>query len=105
MASLRRLFNELIVVFLLGLVQPRRLGENIEVLLRRGLVLLHLHEPLDEQLGQLAEIERSGEAFPDSDQLLHWRVDTLLAVWLLVRLGQLCCLGYFCPAPLEVDCC
>ena len=65
MASLRRLFNELIVVFLLGLVQPRRLGENIEVLLRRGLVLLHLHEPLDEQLDQLAEIERAGEALPD----------------------------------------
>ena len=39
------------------------------------------------------------------DQLLHGRVDTLLAVRLLVRLGQLCCLGYFCPAPLEVDCC
>ena len=38
-------------------------------------------------------------------QLLDGRIDTLLAVWLVVRLGQLCCVGCFCPAPSEVDCC
>ena len=39
------------------------------------------------------------------DQLLDGRVDTLLAERFLVRLGQLCCLGHFCPAPSKVDCC
>ena len=39
------------------------------------------------------------------DQLLDGRIDTLLAVRLVVRLCKLCCDGYFYPALVEVDCC